>query len=96
LLTGFLTGKFGLFGLKKQTVPHNVMNWMSMVFVVLSMIVFFFIKPTLDKRKDYQPLNDDKAPTPGKGIQSLEADKTKPHEEEETSFVDKIPVQFRL
>jgi len=96
LLTGFLTGKFGLFGLHKQEVPHNIMNWLSMVFVVLSMVVFFFIKPTLDKRKEYVPLNDEKASSKGR-IQDLEGEKTKGHqeEEEEANFVDKIPIQFR-
>jgi len=86
LLTGFLCGKFGLFGLHKQEVPHNIMNWMSMVFVVLSMVVFFFIKPTLDKRADYKTLNDDGEKTPIGGSKE---------EVDDSSFVDKLAPQTR-
>jgi len=81
LLTGFLSGKFGFFGLHKDKVPHDVLNWLSMVFVVLSMVVFFFIRPTIEKRgEEYTALNDD-------------GDKTQ--NEKEESVVDRIPGQFR-
>ena len=85
LLTGFLTGKLGLFGLKKQEVAHDAMNWCSMIFVVASMVVFFFIKPTINKREEYKSL-DEKPVTRG-GIQE---------EPEESSFVDRIPAKSRF
>lgn len=85
LLTGFLTGKFGLFGLQKQAVPHDAVNWISIAFVVASMIVFFFVKPSVDKRTDYEQLDEEKF-SKGKSVQAEEA---------ETSIIDRVPPKFR-
>lgn len=82
LITGFLTGKFGWFGVAKETVRHGVMNWCSMIFVVLALVVFFFVKPTIEKREEYQTLNGDE-----KAIIS--------QEEEETSILDRIPAKTK-
>lgn len=83
LITGFLTGKFGLFGVDKQKVSHEAMNWCSMLFVVGSLIVFFFVKPTIDKREEYQSLNGEEGKKP---VQP---------EEEETSILDRIPAKTK-
>ena len=56
LLTGFLTGKLGLFGLKKQEVAHDAMNWCSMIFVVASMVVFFLSSPQSTNAKSTRVL----------------------------------------
>lgn len=49
-----------------------------MIFVVASLVVFFFVKPTINKREEYQTLNGDDS-------------KPVPQEEEETSMLDRIP-----
>ncbi len=55
-------GKFGWFGIKKQEVDHNGLNWAGLVLVVLAMGVFFFIKPTIENKEDQKnerkPLNE--------------------------------------
>jgi len=56
LVTGFLTGKFGLFGLDKQQVGNDAMNWIGFVCVVGAMAVFFFIKPSLQEEEEAKPL----------------------------------------
>jgi len=65
LVTGFLVGKMGMFGLHKDTVSIEWMNWMGISFIVVSMIIFFFIKPQLEEdRAEYKSLNtgdDDEA-----------------------------------
>jgi len=56
LVTGFMTGKFGLFGVEKQGVSDDAMNWIGFVCVLAAMAVFFFIKPTLDEPEEAKPL----------------------------------------
>jgi len=51
LVTGFLVGKFGLFGVNKQVVAQPGMNWGGIVCVIAAMGVFFFIKPTLQEEE---------------------------------------------
>jgi glucose uptake protein GlcU len=55
LVTGFLVGKFGLFGVDKQSVAQEGMNWGGFSCIILAMVVFFFIKPTLQE-EDSTPL----------------------------------------
>jgi len=83
LITGFFVGKFGLFGVDHQKVYHDAMNWAGIFLVVVAMAIFFFIKPTLEKRKDYQQVGD-KA-----GDIQLSA------EEEEDSVLDRIPNRIK-
>ncbi|KYR00559.1 transmembrane protein [Tieghemostelium lacteum] len=52
IITGFFVGKFGLFGLDKQVVPHPVYNWVGFACIVVAIIFFFFIEPTLEDKKD--------------------------------------------
>jgi len=52
IIAGFAVGKFGLFGVNKDVVSINWMNWTGFVIILGSMIVFFFIKPELSKQKD--------------------------------------------
>jgi glucose uptake protein GlcU len=87
LLTGFLTGKFGIFHLEKQSVPHNAMNWLSMGFVVLSMIVFFFIKPTIETLPKHKREEEEEPLTKGGDIQQ--------EGPADGSFVDQIPAAYR-
>lgn len=57
LVTGFLTGKLGLFGLDKDVVAHPAMNWIGFVCILAAMAVFFFIKPTLEEDEEaYKPI----------------------------------------
>lgn len=79
LITGFFVGKFGLFGVDKQIVPHEDMNWVAIFFVVAAMIVFFFIKPTIEKREDYEALGE----------------KGDIQDNNEESVLDRIPMKFR-
>jgi hypothetical protein len=50
-----------------------------MLFVVAAMVVFFFIKPTIEKRGEYQAINEKKEETI----------------EEEASVYDRIPANYR-
>jgi len=52
IITGFFTGKFGLFGLVKQQVAHPALNWAGFACIVGAIVFFFFIKPTLDDEKE--------------------------------------------
>lgn len=61
------------------------MNWCSMIFVVASMIVFFFVKPTIEKREEYQSLNGENQ----KGTPKQQG------EEEESSMLDRIPAKSK-
>jgi len=81
LITGFFVGKFGLFGVDKQKVDNEVMNWVAIWLVVAAMGIFFFIKPTVDKKKDYAPLGE-------KGDIQIP-------EEEENSVLDRIPPAYK-
>lgn len=82
LLTGFFVGKFGLFGVHHQVVEHDAMNWVAIWFVMGAMSIFFFIKPTIEKRKDYEQLGD-------KGDIQDSVDS------EEKSFFDNIPTKYK-
>ncbi|EGG13892.1 transmembrane protein [Cavenderia fasciculata] len=55
LVTGFLIGKFGAFGLDKQSVAHPVLNWLGFSAIVVAILFFFFIKPTLNKEEPTTP-----------------------------------------
>jgi len=83
LITGFFVGKFGLFGVDHQKVYHEAINWVGIVHVVCAMGIFFFIKPTIEKR-EYRPIGE-------KGDIQLKED-----EEEEDSVLDRIPVHFKF
>lgn len=56
LVTGFMTGRFGLFGVDKQVASDEAMNWIGFVCVLIAMAVFFFIKPTLEDTEELKPL----------------------------------------
>lgn len=80
LITGFFVGKFGIFGVDHQSIYNEVMNWVAIWLVVGAMCVFFFIKPTIEKRK-YQQIGD------SKDINTAE--------EEEVSILDRIPAKYK-
>lgn len=75
LVTGFMIGKFGLFGLQKDVSSDPAMNWIGFVCVLAAMAIFFFIKPTLEEAEETKPLVD------GKQIQ----------DEPDTSLLARIP-----
>lgn len=79
LITGFFVGKFGWFGVDHQEVYHEAINWVGIVLVVCAMGIFFFIKPSLEK-KDYRQI----AEKPVSGDIQVE--------EEEDSVLERIPV----
>lgn len=81
LITGFFVGKFGWFGVDHQTVYHEAINWVGIVLVVCAMGIFFFIKPSLEK-KEYKQISDTKAGD----IQV---------EEEEDSVLERIPTGIK-
>jgi len=81
LITGFFVGKFGLFGVYHQEVYHEALNWVGIVLVVVAMIIFFFIKPTIEKR-EYKQIADKNG-----DIQD--------HGEEEDSIFDTIPTRYK-
>jgi len=83
LITGFLTGKFGWFGLDKQAVGNEAMNWVGFVCVVGAMAVFFFIKPSLQEDEETKPLV-------GKQTNSYQI-----QEPVETPFLGFIPPTYR-
>jgi len=57
LVTGFFVGKFELFGVHKQPVFNEAMNWVGIWIVIAAMGVSFFIKPDTNKTK-YQKIED--------------------------------------
>jgi len=81
LITGFFVGKFGWFGVHRQSVEHEAMNWVAIWLVVAAMGIFFFIKPTIEKRKDYEQLGE-KGDIQG-SVNS------------EESILDKIPAKYK-
>jgi len=88
LLTGFFVGKFGLFGVDHQVVYHEDANWSGIFLVVCAMGVFFFIKPSLEKKNssdaaEYQLVGDET--TPG--------DLQQPSED---SVLDRIPNRIKF
>jgi len=83
LITGYFVGKFGLFGVDLQKVYHEAENYVGIVLVVCAMGVFFFIKPTLEKR-EYRQIGEKN----GGDIQALS-------EEEEDSILDRIPTHIK-
>jgi len=84
LITGYFVGKFGWFGVDKQEVYHEAINYVGIVLVVCAMGVFFFIKPTLEKR-DYRQIAD----------KSGDIQAPPKEEEEEDSVLDRIPVHIK-
>jgi len=86
LIVGFFSGKFGLWGLTKQTVSHDGMNWGGIICIIAAMGVFFFIKPTLTDD------DDAKAPLIGKEKGHIQDS----IDTESTSVLERIPPQFKL
>jgi len=84
LITGFFVGKFGLFGVDHQVVYHEAMNWVGIVLVVIAMGTFFFIKPTIEKKKDYKQISDSK-----------NGDIQLPEEEDDSSIFDRFPKAYK-
>ncbi|KAM9992979.1 hypothetical protein ACTFIY_010432 [Dictyostelium cf. discoideum] len=61
IITGYFTGKFGWFGLDKQSVSHPALNWIGFACIVAAVIFFFFIKPTIEEKDEhsYSSIVDD-------------------------------------
>jgi len=47
LVAGWASGKFGLFGLKPEQIPHPTLNYVGVALALVSLGVSFFLKPTL-------------------------------------------------
>lgn len=84
LITGFLSGKFGWFGIDKRPVSHPIMNWFGIASIIVAMGVSFLIKPELNKKKEkeYAPLMAEKS------IQHIV--------DEEVSIFDQVPKIYRF
>jgi glucose uptake protein GlcU len=50
LIMGWASGRFGLWGLTPQPVPHETLNYLGIVFAFLAMGVAAFVQPTLDAK----------------------------------------------
>jgi len=50
LIVGFFSGKFGLWGLDKQGVSHDGMNWGGIICIVAALGVFFFHQADINGR----------------------------------------------
>jgi len=85
LITGFFVGKAGLFGLQKDVVHTDWLNWAGILLIMCAMAIFFFIKPTLEKQ-DYLPIPD--AP-------SIQAETGQVKQVEEVDFTQRIPPNMR-
>jgi len=107
LITGFFSGKFGWFGLEKDEVHNPLLNWLGILMIFISMLVFFCIKPQLEAETK-SPLassrksvsinsEEDKLPF-------LEDDEDVEHGEHiihvskrpEPKLADRIPKKFRM
>jgi len=89
LITGFFfAGKFGLWGLPIQEVPHPTMNWAGIIAIILALGVFFMVKPTLDDHKSegFEPIEE---------AASINGNDRQHSTNSETSIFDRIPTQFR-
>jgi len=106
LITGFLAGKFGLFGLTIQKVHYEWANWTGIVFIIASLVVFFFIKPHLEKEDDdsersrlikKDSINDAEQ---GGYIEKLDGASTpsedQQNEQQSKKLIDSLPKQFRV
>jgi len=51
LVFGYIWGRVGAFGLKKEEVENEVFSIMGVVFAVVALFLFFFIKPTLENNR---------------------------------------------
>lgn len=61
ITVAFFCGKFGFFGLVKDTVKHNPENWGGIFCILVALVVFFFIKPDLqEKETGYIPIGNEK------------------------------------
>lgn len=49
LLAGWASGKFGLFGLKPDTIKDPALNYIGVALALTSLVVSFFIRPTVKK-----------------------------------------------
>jgi len=52
LLAGWASGTFGLFGLTKESVPHPALNYIGVMFAVLSVMMMAFIKTDVKSKVD--------------------------------------------
>lgn len=104
LITGFFSGKFGWFGLEQDVVHYPLLNWLGILMIFISMLVFFFIKPHLDSesRKNFGSSvsvsinsGEDKLPfledDEEQGDQHIIHVSKRP----EPKLVDRIPKKFR-
>lgn len=48
---GWASGTFGLFGLKVQTVPHPILNYIGVVVAIIGCSCYAFVKPTVQDVK---------------------------------------------
>lgn len=52
LVTGWATGRFGLFGLKKEIPSNKVLNYLGVLFVLLSTVFYLMVKTTEKPKPD--------------------------------------------
>jgi Transmembrane family, TMEM144 of transporters len=92
LLTGWATGKFGLFGLTAESVSQPILNYVGVAIAVSAMLVFLFIQPTLDDgKKGYSKVGDDEIEEGFLSGQETEDDaNAESGTGEEASWIDKL------
>ncbi|XP_060073786.1 transmembrane protein 144-like [Ylistrum balloti] len=106
MLSGWATGRFGLFGIQKEEPDSILLNYVGVLFCIISAVIFSFLKPDIRKVKEQiqttfptnpsghynsiDPINS--AATPRSlSEESLLITPTIKHTEEVKIFIDKLP-----
>ena len=49
---GWASGNFGLFGIDKQLVKRETLNYVGVVFAIITVVIFAFVRPENNKNKE--------------------------------------------
>lgn len=74
LLFGFSVGRFGLFGVDKETVSDDALNYVGALLGVLSLFLYFFIRPSIDSSNNPNLRQPESEPLLSKDMEEPEYD----------------------
>jgi len=80
LVLGWASGNFGFFGINKNSVDNISLNYLGFVIALLSMGIFFFVKPSVKKVESADDLHDNLDLTTDLNVQLL-SEPAKPKDE---------------
>jgi len=86
LLVGWCSGTFGLFDLKKETVPKPLLNYFGVIFACLSILMFLFVK------SEGTSIKNKTEPEESKGLLNGDSNE-KVEEVNERSWIEKLDIK---